>query len=161
MLQAGFSLYGILVFMANVGIYPLDPTTDVGKFRLLFGDTISVPLDPVVPGFHDYTNFSDDEINQYILAGSGSLNRGIGFAYLQAAGAASIQSKSIKDYDLSVDLTKRAEDLRKTAQFYFDLANDEDANAGLTDEFLIVDTGTDRDYWNDIEAFPYWPGLQG
>lgn len=147
--------------MPNIGIYPFDPSSDVGKFRVLFGDTVSVPLDPVVPGYQDYTNYSDAEIETYLATGGDSINRAVGFAYLQAAGAAALESKSVKDYDLAVDLTKRAEDLRKMAQFYFDIADEEDATAGLLEEFIVVSTGTDRDYWCRVEAFPYWPGLRG
>jgi hypothetical protein len=148
--------------MANSGIYPLDPTTDVGKFRLLFGDTASVPFIPATPGLQDYTDYSDAEIQQFIISGGGVLNRGVGFAYLQASGAAARESKAIKDYDLSVDLTKRAEDLRKTAQLYFDMADLDDANAGISDSFIVAPTGTSDDLWqDDIEGFPYWPGLRG
>jgi len=146
--------------MANSGVYPLDPDTLVGAWRLAYGDVTSVPFDPVVPGFQDYTDYSDDEIAQFIVMGGDSQNRAIGYAYLQQAGAASRQSKTIKDYDLAVDLSKRAEDLRKTAKWYFDLADIEDANSGLEDEFLIVDTGTSDGLYDRIEGFPYWPGLR-
>lgn len=147
--------------MANRGVYPLVPTTDVGKFRLSRGDVNSVPLDPVEPGFQDYALYSDDEITVFLEQGASSINRAIGYSYLQASGAASEQSKTVKDYDLAVDLTKRAEDLRKTAQMYFDLADEEDLINGIDDEFLITDTGTDKGLHQRIEAFPYWPGLAG
>ncbi len=148
--------------MPNPGVYPLDPTSNVGKFRLLYGDTVSVPLVPPVAGQQDYTTFSDAEIEQFLASGGDSINRSVGYAYLQAAGVAAFSSKSVKDYDLAVDLTKRAEDLRKMAQFYFDLAGEDDAMTGAAEAFLIVNTGTDRDYDDcRVEGFPYWPGLRG
>lgn len=146
--------------MANSGVYPLDPLTLVGQFRLGYGDVYSVPFDPVQPGLQDYTHFSDAEIAQFIVLGGDSTNRSIGYAYLQAAGAAAMESKSVKDYDLAVDLTKRAEDLRKIALTYFGLADAEDIITGLAEEFIVVDTGTDRDIDDyRVEGFPYWPGL--
>lgn len=150
--------------MPNIGIYPLDPLTEVGQFRLVYGDTQSVPLDPVVLGFQDYTFYSDDEIEAYIVMGGTSIARAIGFAYMQAAGAAALESKSIADYDLKVDLTKRSEALREIALMWFGRADLEDDIAGTNEYFNITDTGTDRDYCIDefsAEVFPYWPGLRG
>lgn len=146
--------------MSNIGVYPLDPDSLVGQFRLGFGDVNSVPLNPVVSGFQDYTNYSDDEILQFLIMGGDSTNRSIGYAYLQASGAAARRSKTVKDYDLAVDLTKRAEDLRKTAEWYFKLAVAEDFVDGAAEDFLIVDTGNDRDYYEQVEGFPFWPGLR-
>lgn len=146
--------------MSNSGVYPIDPLTPVGQFRLASGDVISVPFDPVQAGLQDYRMWSDDEIEQFLVSGGDSTNRAIGYAWLQASGAAALESKTVKDYDLAVDLTKRAEDLRKTALFYFNLADQEDSIAGLDEAFEIVSTGTDRDYIDRIEGFPYWPGLR-
>lgn len=143
----------------NKGAYPLDPLTLVGQFRLASGDVISVPFDPDQPGFQNYRLWSDEEIAQFVVLGGTSSNRAVGYAWLQAAGAAALQSKSIKDYDLQVDLTKRAGDLRALALVYFGLADSEDAAAGLDEAFEIVDTGTDREYYYRVEGFPYWPGL--
>lgn len=137
---------------SNSGVYPIDPTTPVGQFRLQYGDTTSVPFDPDTPGFQNYTDYSDAEIEQFLAAGSNSINRAIGYAYLQQAGAASRQSKSVKDYDLAVDLTKRAADLRVTAEMYFGLASQD----GLDEYFNIVTTGTDEWWhWEEANDFPY------
>ena len=71
-----------------------------------------------------------------------------------------MQSKIIKDYDLHVDLTKRAADLLAAAKFYFTLADQQDAISGLNDDFEIVDTGTSRDLIHNAEltGFPYTLG---
>lgn len=121
--------------MANVGVYPLAADTLVGQFRIAYGDVDSVPLDPVVPGYQDYTELSDDEITAFLLQGSDSVTRAIGFYYIRLSGDAAKESRAIKDYDLSVDLTKRSNDLRETAKLYFDAANEEDLIAGNADIF--------------------------
>lgn len=124
----------------NPGAYPVDPLTDVGQFRLAFGDVYSSPYDPVEPGFQDYTELSDAEIEQFISLGADSIPRAIGFYYLSLSGAAAKESKSVKDYDLSVNLEKRAADLRATAQIWFDRADAID-DASAEDSFDIVPTG--------------------
>lgn len=132
----------------NIGVYPLDPTSEVGKFRLATGDVTSVALDPPVAGYESYSINSDDEIENFLAMGGDSQLRGIGYWYLSMSGAAARESKAVKDYDLQVDLTKRSNDLRATAMTYFSLADEEDANAGLSEAFEIVPTG---------EPYPYWP----
>lgn len=123
----------------NPGVYPLDPLTPVGEFRLLYGDTESVPYDPVEPGYQNYEELSDEEIERFLEQGDGSVPRGIGYLYLAMAGQAAKESRTIKDYDLSVDLTKRAADLRAIAQMWFDRGDDDDNNSGLNDIFEVFD----------------------
>lgn len=123
----------------NPGVYPLDPLTPVGEFRLIYGDTESVPYDPVQPGFQDYEELSDEEIERFISQGGDSVPRGIGYLYLAMAGQAAKKSRSVKDYDLTVDLTKRAADLRAIAQIWFDQADDDDNTAGTNDIFEVFD----------------------
>lgn len=125
--------------MANPGVFPLNPTTDVGKVRLVIGDTISVPFDPVQAGLQDYTQFSDAEIEVFLSYGDDSPMRAAGYAYLSLAGAAAQQAESIKDYDLQVDSRQKAEQLRLQARFYFDQADEIDL-AG-DEAFQIVATG--------------------
>lgn len=83
--------------MSNRGVYPVDPLTPVGQFRLASGDVISVPLTPPEVGFQDYRMWSDDEITVFLSQGGDSVNRSIGYAWLQASGAAALQSKSVKN----------------------------------------------------------------
>ena len=74
------------------------------------------------------------------------------------SGAAAKKSKSVKDYDLQVDLTKRATDLAKSAQMWFDSADGSDA-ASLEEAFEIVPTGTG---YGDIipeATIPQWGRL--
>lgn len=122
---------------ANDGATPLDPQSDVGKFRVLIGDTVAESYDPPVPGRGNYTMFSDVEIEGFLAVAEGSVTRAIGNGYLTLAGQAAIESKLVKDFDLTADLTKRAADLRLIAFQWFERADKEQASA--EDAFEIAD----------------------
>lgn len=124
----------------NPGIAPLDPTSDTGRFRLVYGDITSEAYDPVEPGYENYEELSDAEIEGYLAAGGNSVNRAIGYYYLRLSSDAAKASKSIKDYDLALDTTKRAADLRATAALWFERADDDDASDGGSDIFEVFDT---------------------
>lgn len=128
----------------NPGAFPLNPTTPVGQFRLVYGDTDSTPYDPPEPGFQNYEELSDEEIERFLSQGEGSIPRGIGYLYLALAGQAAKQSRTIQDYDLKVDLTKRAADLRAIAQMWFDRADDDDDASGANDIFEVFDMAPRR-----------------
>lgn len=139
----------------NPGAYPVDLTSNVGKFRALTGDLNSTPYDPVEPGFQNFEKFSDAEIEAYLEQGGNSIPRAIGFAYLYLAGQAAMQSQSVKDYDLQIDDTKRAADLRAIAQFWFDQADEEEVIAG-EEAFEIVPTGTRSGAFIPEGSIPVW-----
>lgn len=122
----------------NDGLSPLDPATEVGQFRALLGDTQATPYEPPVTGRGNYEMFSDLELEGF-LAAAGSLNRAMGNAYLALAGRAATESRSIKDFDLSIDTTKRAADLRLVALQWLTMADREDA--AQQDAFFIADLG--------------------
>lgn len=124
----------------NVGVAPLHPTTNVGKTRLTIGDTVATNI---AGGFGEYSYFSDDEITQFLTAGGDNPMRAVGWAYLAWAGQAAAESIAIADFDLKADYSKRAGELRATAQMYFGMADDADVISGGAEEFLIGDTGTD------------------
>ena len=126
--------------MVNRGITPPDTNTDIGVFRVRAGDTNWSDLEPVEPGYGDYTYFSDTDIEQH-LAISGSIYWAIYEAYLALATGAAIESSAISDYDLKVDTTKRADQLFKIAEAWRSRAADDDLSAG-EDAFEIVNTGT-------------------
>jgi hypothetical protein len=124
----------------NPGVYPLDPATLVGQTRVLFGDVYSTPYDPVEAGYQNYAELSDAEIEAYLATGGGVPARAIGYYYLSLSGTAAKESKSVKDQDLQVDLTKRAADLRAQAKYWFDLADAADGEAGGADFFDVFPT---------------------
>lgn len=124
----------------NPGEYPLDPTSATGQFRLVYGDTHSTAYDPVEPGYQNYDELSDEEIEGYLLAGGDSTARAIGYYYLRLSGKAALASKSIKDYDLQVDTSKRASQLADIAAQWFARADEDDILDGSADIFEVFDT---------------------
>lgn len=124
--------------MANPGKYPLDPASEVGRFRLLIGDVTSVPLDPPVADVQNYKLFSDAEIEVFLL-GAESPEEAAYRAYMQLAGAAAMESRTIRDLDLQVDLSKRATDLRLIAAEWKNRAD-----ALSADIFELFSTGGDE-----------------
>lgn len=110
--------------MSNRGIVPPSFTSPTGQFRLLANDTVYTNAGN---GQGEYALFSDEEINGLIALYPNML-RAVGYGYLGLAARAAMDSKNVKDYDLSADLTKRAADLRSTARAFFDRA---DAEADL------------------------------
>lgn len=131
----------------NKGVAPPDISTEVGKFRALVGDLSYTELTPPVPGFGDYTLFSDFEIEVF-LASSGSLEGAAALAYTQLAGSAALESKTVKDFDLSVDLSKKATDLRLIAAMWQDKAA-----AASADVFELFDVNIrDEDCTPELAA---------
>lgn len=139
--------------MDNPGLYPLDPSSEVGKFRLASGDTNSVPYDPVRPSEQNYTFLSDAEITQFLAMSGDSIPGAVGYWYLQLAGAAAVSAKQVKDYDLSVSTEKRAADLREQAAVWFGLAG---IPMSGDEYFDIVSTGTDGVCWPELAERPWW-----
>ena len=139
----------------NPGAHPVDLASPVGQFRAMAGDLNSEPFAPVKPGFQNFEKFSDAEIAAYLEQGAGSLNRAVGLSYLYLAGQAAMESLAVKDYDLQVDLTKRAADLLSIAQMWFGLADSEDV-ASAEEGFVIVSTGTDAGGFIPELAPPVW-----
>lgn len=123
------------------GAYPPDFNSPVGQFRALAGDLEAEQYDPPVEGIRNYAKFSDAEIEAFLVQADGSPSRAMGYLYLRLASEAATESKSIKDHDLSVDLTKRAGDLREIAAIWFGRADSEDESAG-EDAMVIVPVGT-------------------
>lgn len=125
----------------NDGAYPLDPASEVGKFRVLIGDTAAEKYTPDEPGRANYTMFSDDEVVGFVAIAEGNLNRAVGNAYLALAGRAALESKQIKDFDLVVDVTKRPDSLRQIAYEWFARADKDDA--GSQDALFITPANDD------------------
>lgn len=106
----------------NRGVAPLDPTTDVGKLRSALGDTTYTELDPPEPGYGNYADYSDLELEAFIAQG-GSVEGGASRAYMQMAGAAAREAKNIQDFDLKINTEKRAEYLMQLAGMWQDKAD--------------------------------------
>ena len=115
--------------MVNRGVAPADSSTDVGRFRYLYGDITYTDLDPVEAGYGDYSELSDSEIEVFLSVSDDSVSRAIGYYYLQLAGQAAKVAESVKDYDLQIDESKKSEAFRKAAMDWFDRADTDDLNS--------------------------------
>lgn len=102
--------------MVNEGITPLDPDTKVGQLRILIGDTEYVPISD---GIGDYTNFSDAQLESYVSLGSDNLHYGAGYAYMALAAQFASEALRVDTDDLKVDLTARAEAMRRIGDKWF------------------------------------------
>ena len=139
----------------NRGIAPPDMTTPVGQVRALLGDVEYTPYDPSQSGYGMYKMMSDTEIEGFLATSDQSPEGAMYYAYLQMAGAAARESKVVKDFDLQVDLSKRATDLRIIAEMWLDKWN-----AASADIFEVFDIGTGN-VWYPPEATPFPGGLNG
>lgn len=126
--------------MANPGIAPLDPTTDVGRLRALLADTSYVPLDPPVAGQGGYAIFSDADLIAYLALGSADPLRSAAIATRRLALEYSAKGKSVKTDDLAIDLRSRGKDLLEVAES-FDSAANSAAESDANDYFNIVPFG--------------------
>lgn len=136
-------------YMTNSGVAPYDPATNVGKVRIITGDVV---YGPISGGVAQYEMFSDVEIQAFLVESSDDVLRAAGYGYLALSGRASLQAKTVKDYDLSIDLKAVAAELRKQADDLFKRADEKDAR---DDGFEIVNTG--RNYtFAELAERPFW-----
>ena len=99
--------------MANTGVAPVNLTSDVGKVRVLIGDT-----DPtnVSAGSGTYLFFSDAEITAILGMYENSPKLAAARALETIAGSQALLLKSWSSDDLSVRGDQIAESLRKIAE---------------------------------------------
>lgn len=105
---------------------------------MLTNDTQYDEYEPVEPGVGNFSTWSDAVIEAYIESSPDNMPRAVGFAILGLALTAAKESKTVKDYDLQVDLSKRSADLRATATQWFTRADAQDRAAA--DIFEVFDT---------------------
>lgn len=140
----------------NKGVAPPDMTSDLGKLRAILGDLEYTELDPPETGFGSYKFFGDAELQAFLDTGE-SIEAGAYMAYMQLAAGAAMESKSVKDMDLQVDLTKRATDLRLIAGEWKSRAD-----ALSADIFELFDTTIEGDYCEpELAAKTVWGGRCG
>lgn len=113
------------------GLVPPDPTTEVGRLRILVGDVDAVvdpdgELGPTTEG--EYTVFGDLQLAAFLFEG-GNVLRGAALAIRRLAVEYSAAGQSIRTDDLQIDLRSRGRDLREVAEsFSAEAAEWEDAN---------------------------------
>lgn len=111
--------------MANQGLAPIQPGTNVGTFRLLLGDTDPTDLSD---GKGTYRYYSDEEIESLVSL-FGSVKRAAAQALRTIAASQALLLKSFSADDLSVRGDQIAEALRKLALDLDNSAIAEDAAA--------------------------------
>lgn len=116
--------------MANKGIAPYDPASSVGQFRVGFGDTHWVPLDPPELGFGDYDSFSDTDIEALLALAGGSVPRAIALAYTQMAAAWNKEGVTIRTDDLTYDSSKSVGTWLSLADYWNNIADNESSDYG-------------------------------
>ena len=63
---------------------------------------------------------------------------------------AALEAVSVKDFDLAIDKTKRAAELRETADYWFARADSEDALSGENDVFNLFDMAGPRCSYHEL-----------
>lgn len=127
----------------NKGIAPPNPSTDVGKARLMSGDVSFVPLDPHVDGYGSYANWSDDQIQAALDVSGGSIARAISGLYGQLAAAWASTGATIKTDDLSYSAKDSVGSWLNLAKFWAEMADAEDERA-VNNYFELVDMNGPR-----------------
>lgn len=130
--------------MSGIGQTPPDYSSPSGQFRLLAQDTTYSPLNPAQVGQGLYDLFSDAEVSGYLaMYEDYSIYRAVGAAYQGLAGRAAVDAKMVKDYDLQVDLTKRAASLQAIADAMLERAEREDQLSGASSTFGLTEPACD------------------
>ena len=98
--------------MANLGTAPPDMSSDVGKIRVLLGDT-----DPqnIISGVGEYTFFSDDELDAFLEMYGGNVKLATARCMETIAGSQVLLLKSWSSDDLSVNGDRITDSLRRVA----------------------------------------------
>jgi hypothetical protein len=130
--------------MANSCVAPVDLTTDVGRVRVLLGDT-----DPtnISGGFGDYLYFSDDELTAVLSMYNDNSKLAAARCLETIAASQALLLKSWSSDDLTVRGDAIAEALRKLAK---QLRDEATADAS-SDSFEIVpfsEADADNSWWN-------------
>lgn len=130
--------------MANSGIAPVDLTSNVGRVRVLLGDT-----DPtnVVEGYGEYLYFSDDELTAVIGLYDDNPKLAAARCLETIAASQALLLKSWSSDDLAVRGDAIAESLRKIAK----QLRDEVVASDSSDAFEIVpfsEEDADSSWWN-------------
>jgi hypothetical protein len=135
--------------MANEGVAPPNFTTDVGKVRVLLGDTN--PTD-VSMGEGTYMYFSDDEIGAFLTLYGDNVKLAAARCLETIASSQALLLKSWSSDDLTVNGDKIAESLRKlAAQLREEALQDESS-----EYFNMIAMFIDDDHDGQADEYPWW-----
>jgi hypothetical protein len=134
--------------MANSGVAPVDLTSNVGRVRVLLGDT-----DPtnVAEGYGDYLYFSDDELDAVLGLYDDNPKLAAARCLETIAASQALLLKSWSSDDLSVRGDAIAESLRKIAQ----QLRAEVVSGESSDAFEIIPFPHHHNHNHDFEEVPY------
>lgn len=135
--------------MANQGVAPPDFTTDVGKVRVLLGDT-----DPgnVSSGEGTYMYFSDDEIGAFLTMYGDNVKLAAARCLETIASSQALLLKSWSTDDLAVNGDRIAESLRKLAAQLREEALVDESN----EYFNMIAMFIDSDHDGEADEYPWW-----
>jgi len=134
--------------MANTGTAPVDFDTDVGKVRLLIGDTVP---ENVAAGEGAYMYFGDDELAAYVTMYGDNVKLAAARCLETIASSQVLLLKVWSSDDLSVSGDKVAESLRKIAQQLREEALQEESSMYFEMIQMFVDNNEDG-----IADDPWW-----
>jgi cellulose biosynthesis protein BcsQ len=129
--------------MANEGIAPPDFTTNVGKVRVLLGDT-----DPtnISAGIGEYLYFSDDELDAILELHDENVKLTAARCMETIAGSQVLLLKSWSSDDLTVNGDRIAKELRELAkQLRAEAVADESSDSFNVIPFPVTELET---WWN-------------
>ncbi len=135
--------------MANSGASPADFTTDIGKVRVLLGDTEATD---VVAGVGNYMYFGDDEIAAFLTMYGDNVKLATARAMETIAGSQALLLKSWSSDDLTVNGDKIAESLRKIAAQLREEALQDESN----EYFNMIKMFIDDDNDGQADEYPWW-----
>lgn len=135
--------------MANTGVAPPDFTTDVGKVRVLLGDT-----DPtnVAASSGTYMYFSDAEIGAFLTMYGDNVKLAAARCLETIAGSQALLLKSWSSDDLTVNGDKIAESLRKLAAQLREEALVDESNEYFNMIAMFIDENND----GQADEYPWW-----
>lgn len=122
--------------MTNIGAFPLEPESDITTFRMLAGDAVAEPA--ADEGEGNFELWSDEDISLYLELYPDNTHRAISAAYRALAGQAAVIAQMSKDYDTTLDNTKRSAQLHAVADFHAAEADKLDAVGDNAPEFFTM-----------------------
>ena len=138
----------------NIGIAPPDKKTDVGRFRLGAGDAEYTPLNPPQPGYGNYANWSDDQIEVLLDLAGGSVARAIAIAYRQLASHLTSMGATIRTEDLTYSNKETVASWLSLAD-YWDKTADAEEERAIDNYFDLVDNPREEEYcWPEASPRP-------
>jgi len=135
--------------MANTGIFPADYTSDVGKVRVLIGDTQAESVDA---GEGTYMYFGDDEIAAFLTMYGDNTKLAAARCLETLATSQAMLLKSWSSDDLTVNGDKIAESLRKLAAQLREEALQDESN----EYFEMIKMFVDEDDDGTADTYPWW-----